>query len=454
MSDKAGLTLIFDIGKTNKKVLLFDNSLKLIYQEETSFAETTDDDGFLCDDFDKIELWLQDKIISLIKSEKFNITKINFTTYGATLVYLDKEGKRLTPVYNYLKPLGADVDELIFKKWGGKNEFLRKTASPALKMLNSGFQILKLRQEKADIFKNIEHILHLPQYLSFLLTKKITSEATSIGCHTALWDYDNMKYHDWLKSEGIKLPKPIDNSMSFPTIIEGKQIELGIGIHDSSASLVPYLMGSSEEFVLVSTGTWCINMNPFNNEPLTDIELKNDCLSFLTYQQKPVKSSRVFLGHIHDVNIKKINDFFNVAIDAYKTLAMNTNLLKALLAKSKQARVFFKNGIPDNYIDEQIDLAIFENFEHCYYQFIIDLAFIVSDSINLIINSKQKIKHLYITGGFARNKQFTHTLASINNQQSVFTSEIDNATALGAALVLNNNMNNNINLGLNKVEII
>ena len=454
MESKWGLTLVFDIGKTNKKALLFDSNLKLVYQEETSFEETIDDDGFPCDDFDKIEQWLQNKIVSLVSDEKYNITKINFTTYGATLVYLDEKFKRLTPVYNYLKPLGADVYEQIFEKWGGKNEFLRRTASPALKMLNSGFQILKLRHEKPKVFKNVAHILHLPQYLSFLLTKKITSEATSIGCHTALWDFDNMKYHNWLKDEGINLPKPIDNTASFETVINNKNFEVGIGIHDSSASLVPYLMGSSEEFVLVSTGTWCINMNPFNSEPLTDNELKNDCLSFLTYEQKPVKSSRVFLGHIHDVNIKKINKSFNVSDDAYKTVALDNRLLKKLLSETNDKRTFFKNGMSDNYIDEEINLSEFESFEHCYHQFVVDLAKIVSDSISLIMSNKQSVRHLYITGGFARNQIFTSTLASIYSQLSVFTSEIDNATSFGAALVINSNMNSNINLGLNQINSI
>jgi glycerol kinase len=46
---------IFDIGKTNKKILLFDRSLKLVRQEEQQFEERLDEDGFPCDDLVKIE---------------------------------------------------------------------------------------------------------------------------------------------------------------------------------------------------------------------------------------------------------------------------------------------------------------------------------------------------------------------------------------------------------------
>lgn len=49
----------------------------------------------------------------------------------------------------------------------------------------------------------------------------------------------------------------------YPAIIKGKEIKTGVGIHDSSASLVPYLQNSVDDFILVSTGTWCISMNPF-----------------------------------------------------------------------------------------------------------------------------------------------------------------------------------------------
>ncbi len=138
MNNKSGLTLIFDIGKTNKKVLLFNDKMKIIYQEERNFDEIKDNDGFACEDIDTLTQWIKQKILDFSKSNKYEIEKINFTTYGATLVYLDREGNRLTPVYNYLKPLNIGIDSKLHTKYGGKDEFSRKTASPALGMLNSG----------------------------------------------------------------------------------------------------------------------------------------------------------------------------------------------------------------------------------------------------------------------------------------------------------------------------
>jgi sugar (pentulose or hexulose) kinase len=51
---------IFDIGKTNKKFLLFDKKLKIVHEAEEKFEEIKDDDGFACDDIEKIENWMKD----------------------------------------------------------------------------------------------------------------------------------------------------------------------------------------------------------------------------------------------------------------------------------------------------------------------------------------------------------------------------------------------------------
>ena len=309
---KKEVILIFDVGKTNKKVLLFDRDLGVIHEEESTFEEVTDDDGFPCDDADRLESWLIRTIRQFISNEAYRVKGVNVTTYGATLVYLDEQGKRLTPVYNYLKPLPDHVLEGFYESHGGIEYFSRKTSSPALGMLNSGLQLLWLKRTKPEIFNRVQHVLHLPQYLSSLLTKRLCSEHTSIGCHTVMWDFDAMQYHPWIREEGITLPEPDPVSHTVQVQLEDCVFETGIGIHDSSASLAPYILAAREPFILISTGTWCISMNPYNHESLTAEELKQDCLCYMSVNRKPVKSSRFFLGHIHDVNVDLLESTFRV----------------------------------------------------------------------------------------------------------------------------------------------
>ena len=202
------------------------------------------------------------------------------------------------------------VLEGFYESFGGVEEFSRQTASPALGMLNSGLQALWLKRKKPDVYARVRTILHFPQYLSYLFTGKKVSEYTSIGCHTAMWDFDNHVYHPWLQREGISLPQPVSNSVVSDVIIEKQLVKTGVGIHDSSASLVPYFKATKEQFMLLSTGTWCILMNPFNREPLTTEQLRKDSLCYMSIQQQQVKSSRLFMGHIHDVNVERLNSRF------------------------------------------------------------------------------------------------------------------------------------------------
>ena len=93
----------------------------------------------------------------MLSSDKFDLTAVNFATYGATLVYLDAEGKRLTPVYNYLKPIDEKIPERLYRRYGGQDEFCRRTASPALGMLNSGIQVLWLKSVKPEMFSKVKY---------------------------------------------------------------------------------------------------------------------------------------------------------------------------------------------------------------------------------------------------------------------------------------------------------
>ena len=446
---------VFDIGKTNKKFLLFDSSLNLVYQDEQKFPEITDEEGFGCDDIGKIEKWMKDTVTGVIRKDAYYIEALNFTTYGASLMYLDGAGEPLTPVYNYLKPMPEGVLEGFYESYGGVEEFSRNTASPALGMLNSGLQALWLKRKKPEVFARVSTVLHFPQYLSYRFTGKKVSEYTSIGCHTAMWDFDNHGYHPWLHREGISLPLPIPNSTVTDVPIESQLVKTGIGIHDSSASLVPYFKATKEQFMLLSTGTWCILMNPFNREPLTTEQLRKDSLCYMSIQQQQVKSSRLFMGHIHDVNVERLSQHFGVEAGFYKTVRTNVEKILTLL-NHKQGRTFFRQGIPADYIDRQVDLSPFASFDEAYHHLMFDLVDLCLDSLSLIIPADDQTKVVYISGGFARNELFVRLLASRLPGKKVYTSEMDNATALGAAMVVWESAFGSkmpsIDLGLNQVK--
>lgn len=433
---KEEVILIFDVGKTNKKLILFDRKLQIVYEEETRFEEIVDEDGFPCDDADKLEAWIKRAIQGIIHSEKYLVRGVNFATYGASLVYLDNRGKRLTPIYSYLKPLAGRWLDEFYRDRGGVDEFSRRTASPALGMLNSGLQVLRLKRENPALFRKVRHILHLPNYFSYLVTGQALSEYTSIGCHTAMWDYDRMRYHPWLQEEGIQLPEPQSVSQTL-RVKEGRlSFECGVGIHDSSSSLAPYILGIEKPFVLVSTGTWCITMNPYNRDPLTTAELKKDCLSFMGVHGKAVKSSRFFLGRIHDLNVERLETHFGVSRGSYKHISPSPGELKHIWGKENAQTHFFRDGIPDAYLDKLADLSAFKSFEYAYAWFMCDLTKMALASVKLVLPEDSRTEQIFISGGFSKNPFFTGFLSMAFPERRVYTSEVANATSLGAALVI------------------
>ena len=451
---KEKVIAVFDIGKTNKKIILFNYDLKLVSETEQRFSEIKDDDGFASEDIELLEKWIRKSVNQLVLSDKYDVTAINFATYGATIASLDESGRRVTPLYNYLKPLDERIPERIYKKYGGQDEFCRRTASPALGMLNSGMQALWLKYEKPEMFSRIRHILHFPQYLSYLLTRKLYSEHTSIGCHTALWDFDNMSYHPWTTAEGLKLPEPVDISTTDDITIEGKKVKVGIGIHDSSSSLAPYFSGSKGKFLLISTGTWCINMNPFNAELLTTGQLDRDCLCYLSISRQPVKSSRLFLGHLHETAVNQLNAHFKTDTGYYKNIKPDRQLIESCRQKWGRNRFFFEDLPYSRELKTKCDFYTFTTFEEAYHQLMIELSGLAVEAIDLVLPADDDIENIYITGGFSGNILFRILISEAFPIKSVYTSEISNATALGAALVLLKVLDPErkpiLNLGLNR----
>ena len=192
-------------------------------------------------------------------------------------------------------------------------------------MLNSGIQLYWLKYRKPEIFKKIKYSLHLPQYLSYVFTGIPLSEYTSIGCHTALWNYDKKDYHDWVYAEDLHkiLPPIVSTETSINMNYNGKRIKIGVGIHDSSAALLPYVRSINKNFALVSTGTWSIVFNPFTKKPIAENTEDVNTINYMRINGKPVKATRLFLGNEYKIQVKKLDEHFGVSDDFHRNVSFD-----------------------------------------------------------------------------------------------------------------------------------
>ena len=92
--------------------------------------------------------------------------------------------------------------------------------------------------------------------------------------------------------------------------------------------------------------------------------------------------------------------------------------------------------MPEDYIDKQVDLSAFADFSEAYHRLMYDLSILNRKSIDLISESNDGVGNIYVSGGFAKNEFFVRLLANFYPDKKVFTSEVDNASALGAALLM------------------
>ncbi|NJB83490.1 FGGY family carbohydrate kinase [Wenyingzhuangia aestuarii] len=426
---------VIDIGKTNKKILLFNEEFEVVYRNATRFDEISDEDNYPCDDIESIENWIQSEIKRIQEEGEYCVKAINFSTHGASLIYLDKNGERITPLYNYLKPLNLEEYNELYDLYGGKEEFSRKTASPAYGMLNTGLQILKLQKEKPEFWNKVDAILHYPQYLSYLFTKQITADFTSVGAHTATWDFDNMQYHQWIQDKNIKLPQPSNGRHAILADFNGQTIAVGSGLHDSSSSIIPVLQNcNNKEFVLLSTGTWIIAMNPYSTEKLTQHQLTNNCLCFMTPEKQQIKSSMQFLGRIHEVYLEPLAKQFNVHIDTHLELKLEVDYIAKLIAEDK--RVYLSEGIDTDFEANPSLLEQFNTYKEAYYQLTYEISKKVVAGIDLILDENNSLQDIYVSGGFNRNEMFIEFIAQMKKGVNVKIPNCKNESALGAALLM------------------
>lgn len=295
VQDARDALIVLDIGKTNVKLALVDAAGKLLAEERRPNAILTDG-PYPHHDVDGIWDWMLATCRGFAGMAQ--VTAIVPVTHGATAALVDRDGLVL-PVLDYEATLpGVDYDRV--------RPPYAQTLSPALPVgLNLGRQLVWLAQRFPAEFSRARHILMYPQYWAWRLSGAATSEATSLGCHTDLWDPVRQRYSQLVSNMGWQalMPPLASPSASLGTIKPEVAAATGLspacqvlcGIHDSNASLVRYLDrdASAAPCTVLSTGTWMIAAA--FGVPLDGLREERDMLANTNALGQPVACMR-FMG--------------------------------------------------------------------------------------------------------------------------------------------------------------
>ncbi|MCX8170431.1 MAG: FGGY family carbohydrate kinase [Candidatus Bathyarchaeota archaeon] len=421
----------FDIGKSNKKFIVFSDDLKPIYSESTRIDEVKSG-GILCDDAESIVSWMKDRLSHAAR--KWRIKAMSVATFGATIANLSKGALRL-PVISYNQEIDKSIREKFYGEFGSPLELYLSTGTPPYgQLLNAGIQIYWIRECFKEAFNEIDEVLFLPQYLTYMLSGFRASEITSIGCHTYLYD---VRRNGWSHiAENLmfnaRSPRMVDVWGSLgEAYFSGQKISVSPGIHDSNACLLPYLI-RGREFLLASTGTWCVFMHPGEEFSPKSDDLHRDVLYYIDPYGRPVRSSRFKGGFEYDYYTAIIRGKFFVNLD---NISFDENILNSILTRRED---FIAPGLVEGSGQFQRSKAriIGDSFNRgareAYHLLNLYLAVESYVAINLIAEKKKL--DIVVQGGFAKNNIYLSILSALFPESRILKSSFPEATGLGAAI--------------------
>ena len=302
---------VFDVGMTNKKLVIYDDRLKqvdAVYRVFPPVPVIPAGGGKAIETHDlaAIEDWLLDSLANFARH--YPIRAIAVTTHGATLVCVGADGSACAPCVLYTHEPGEAFHERFYRLAGDPKVLQATTGTPAFKaLINPSKGILFVREVFPAEFARTSLILNYPQYWGYRMTGQAGSEATYVGCHTYLWDFAAKRPSEVAHRLGVEkmLPEGLRESWDVlgtlsPAITKRTGLPadtiVAMGIHDSNASLLPYLAKQGErDFVLDSTGTWCVIMHPQANYGLAPDELGKVVFFNQSAMRTPVKTA-IFTG--------------------------------------------------------------------------------------------------------------------------------------------------------------
>lgn len=294
---------VLDIGKTNVKLVGHDLDIGQDFFVRSRPNAVLPDGLYPHFDIETIWNFLLTSLAELQREQP--IEAISITTHGASAALIDEAGLVL-PVLDYEHPgpdeLAAEYDRL--------RPPFEESFSPRLPGgLNLGAQLYWQKQRYPAEFARARAILTYPQYWAWRLTGVASTEATSLGCHTDLWQPAKGQPSSLALSQGwAEKLAPLHLAFDAlgpvkPEIAQeiglARPVPVYCGIHDSNASLLPHLLAAEAPFSVVSTGTWAVLFAVGGK--VTGLDPARDTLVNVDAFGRPVPSARYMAGREFDV---------------------------------------------------------------------------------------------------------------------------------------------------------
>jgi L-fuculokinase len=448
---------VLDIGKTNKKVALYNEKMELVQLKSESFPSIAYEDVRI-EQVEEIESWF----LSILKEavRQYQITCISITTHGAAAVCIDGDEKISVPPLDYTTEVDASIHDAFFAQLGSRELLQKKTCTAEIKpIINVGKMLFFASQRFPEAFSETRQILLYPQYFSWRLTGEIWADYTYAGCHTYLWDFVNNSWS--FVADKLGIGNMLPEKVNYPGALAGyirKEISektglspdtpVLVGVHDSNSSLIPYLLLGEEDFLLNSTGTWCVAMHPEAEALMQDEDIGNTVFFNLSVMNSPVKTA-IFMGGLEfeswSTLIQQLHnrdDYpdFNQSLANEIITQAEYVILPGVVQGAGQfpdakAGIVCKHeftSLEDIQKGERIPEILYD-YEKAYTILLLSLA--LHTQVAFERAGLKPGSPVYTEGGFRYNGGYNKLIAALFPENPFFTTGIDEATSFGAALL-------------------
>ncbi len=412
---------VIDIGKTNAKLALVEaaslRELAVVTRPNTVLP------GPPWPHFDLDGHWAFFLQHLAQMQAAHGVDAISVTTHGAAGVLLDAAGDLAVPMLDYEHP-GPDA---LARRYDAIRPPFAETGSARLPMgLNLGAQLFWLLETHPDLLARVAHVLTYPQYWGWRLTGERATDVTSLGCHTDLWNPWSGGFSSLVDRLGLagriapaRRPGDVLGQLRPELAAQtglSPQTPVSVGIHDSNASLYPYVLGRRAPFAVVSTGTWVVSM-AVGGKAVT-LDPARDLLVNVNALGQPVPSARFMGGREYEI-LRAGSDARPTAAERARVLRDGVMILPAVEPGSGPfPRSEMRWTAPPASEGEQIAALSFY------------LALMTDTCLSLI----GALGPVIVEGPFARNAEYLAMLASLR-PDGVEVAGSATGTSAGAALL-------------------
>ena len=139
-----------------------------------------------------------------------------------------------------------------------------------------------------------------------------------------------------------------------------------------------------------------------------------------------------FLGNEYKIQTKKLDKHFGVSKDYHRSVKFDYDTFFEII---QDFEFMFKwEGLTHNEMPTETSIS-YHKYEHAYHQLMIELVFMQIKSIKKIIGD-DKIKRIYIDGGFGDNDLYVNLLSHYFRDKTLRTTEASLGSAIGAAIAI------------------